>query len=38
MLEPSKEHTCKLELGVLAGSEAIGAFAKSLPSLNTRDA
>jgi hypothetical protein len=32
MLEPGEERTYELEFGVLAGGEAIDAFAASLPA------
>jgi hypothetical protein len=38
MMEPGEERTYQLEFGVLAGGEAIDAFAASLPSVNAEGA
>jgi len=38
MMEPGEERTYDLEFGVLAGGEAIDAFAASLPVSNAKDA
>ena len=38
MMEPGEERTYELEFGVLAGGEAIDAFAASLPSVNAEGA